>query len=476
MAESDDDLCDLYVARERFVDRALDPNDPAIFFMGAKGVGKSAVLQMVRIEKASDSSRVINISPDDLAFSALSNIEPSTPILSNAKDHQWLFKSLWDYVLSVEVLSREYGKQDGWRVYLDSMIARILGGKEQDDAKRLLRISLGADGSPQTLTQRMIDLIKEVHIEAGPISVSMGRKGPDKTGQLKLLSQINSVAKGIGALLEHEYCVLIDDLDLHWVDAPVQNEFIAALFTSLRKMNSPPRLRFLVAMREDIYSRLPVVDKDKVRDAICQITWNKATIKKMIEKRVCYTLNCNMTDIWGNLFPSNGFETMWAATSGRPRELIGLSGLTIETARSNSHTCVADGDMVEAQRLFSTQRIRELASQHRHDYPGLDQLVFRFAGWPKEFHCSKLEEFAENVWVDVDDRKPIASQYSWAGGYATRGGELAEILLRVGVLLIKASRTSRPQPLHQHHPVNLHEDSWFAIHPMYQAGLDLVGD
>jgi hypothetical protein len=286
IAEHDDDLDELYVARDRFVDRALDANDPAIFFLGPKGVGKSAILQMVRIERASDAPRLINISPDDLAFSALANIEPSTPILSTPTQHQWLFKSLWDYVLSAEVLSREYGKQDGWRSALDNIMKRILGGKERDEAKRLLRISLGADGAPQTLTQRMIDLIKEVEVKVGPVSLEMRRGGGSKSGQLKLLSQINSVAKEIPSLLRHQYYVLIDDLDLHWVNAPVQNEFLAALFTSLRKMNHPQCLRFLVAMRDDIYSQLPVVDKDKVNDAISQVRWDKTTVKRMIGKRI----------------------------------------------------------------------------------------------------------------------------------------------------------------------------------------------
>src|SRR4051794_34081209 len=81
VAEHDGSLMLYYVARERFVDRALDFNDPVMFFVGPKGAGKSAVLQMVRLINAEDPSVIVNISPDDLAFSSLANVQATTPIM-----------------------------------------------------------------------------------------------------------------------------------------------------------------------------------------------------------------------------------------------------------------------------------------------------------------------------------------------------------------------------------------------------------
>jgi hypothetical protein len=97
VAEQDSELQDYYVDPDRYVARALDFNDSAVFFVGPKGAGKSAILQMVRLSRAADEGRIINISPDDLAFSALANVSATTPILSEVAKHQWLFKSLWDY-------------------------------------------------------------------------------------------------------------------------------------------------------------------------------------------------------------------------------------------------------------------------------------------------------------------------------------------------------------------------------------------
>ena len=92
VAEEDNRLQDYYVQAERYVHKALSVSDPVVFYMGPKGVGKSAILQMVRLAKKHDARRVIEISPDDLAFSSLANIDLDTPILASAATTQWLFQ------------------------------------------------------------------------------------------------------------------------------------------------------------------------------------------------------------------------------------------------------------------------------------------------------------------------------------------------------------------------------------------------
>src|SRR5260370_649016 len=80
VAEQDPELQDYYVDPDRYVARAVDFNDSAVFFIGPKGAGKSAILQMVRLIRKPDEARIINLSPDDLAFSALANVSATTPI------------------------------------------------------------------------------------------------------------------------------------------------------------------------------------------------------------------------------------------------------------------------------------------------------------------------------------------------------------------------------------------------------------
>ena len=469
VAEEDPHLADFYVGRERYLDRALDKEDPAVFFMGAKGVGKSAVLQMVRSERQSDVRRLIEIAPDDLAFSALANVEASTPLLREAEHNQWLFKSLWDYILSVEVLKRE--PRD-----LSSMIAGIFGGKPYKAARELLQISVSDDGSKRNLIERLLQLVREVELSgtSGDTTLSgkitLGDSSARPGQQLHLLSQVNQVAKSLPTLLKHDYYVLIDDLDLHWTDRPLQNSCIAALFTSLRQLNRPPHLKFVVALRDDIYRRLPITDKDKTRGSICNMEWDESSVKQMLEVRVATVLSCARADVWSRVFPKRAFHSWWSVTNGLPRELIRMMALSIEEAHRRGHTRVDDGDLRAAILKFSEERIQDLASEHRHDYPGLDDLLRKFAGWPKEFNVSKLKDFAAQLWIDVEDRK---ARFSWAAGCAEDPRTLAKHLLTSGALLLKASRTARARRFNP--SLDLPDDFWLAIHPMYAPALGLVG-
>src|SRR5947209_9388579 len=101
VAEEDQYLREYYVDPERYVTRADNVDDPAVFFVGPKGSGKSAILQMVRLMHAAESAHLINLSPDDLAFSALTNVQATTPLVQDTDRYKWTFKSLWDYVLTL---------------------------------------------------------------------------------------------------------------------------------------------------------------------------------------------------------------------------------------------------------------------------------------------------------------------------------------------------------------------------------------
>jgi hypothetical protein len=467
-AEKDDSLAQYYIHPEKYLARALNIADPAIVFIGPKGIGKSAILQMIRLTKESEQKRILDIAPDDLAFSALANVDVETPLLRDAGKNQWLFKSLWDYVLSVELLRQEYRDED-----LVSKAMSYFRSADEKAAKRLLKLTLGDDGKPQSFTQKIIDLVNEVEIAAKTDSVavsgSLKLDKVTKTGQLPLLSVVNSVARTLAKQLKHPYYVLIDDLDLHWSDTPTQQAFVAALFLSVRSMSAPPNLKFVVAMRDDIYNRLPLEDKDKSRDNVCRVKWDKDSVKDMLDKRIRVRLGTKAEEIWSRLFEGSAFEVLWKHTTGRPRELIRVASLCLEEARDQGHESVEESDLHVGLHNFSEERIGDLASECRHDYPGLDRLLRRLKGFPKEFGIGKLSELAYQVAVDACE--PIGAHYSWAGGYADNPEGLARILCVSGVLLYKPSRTAIPERFDPSEPLPIGDDTWFAVNSMYQPYL-----
>ena len=168
-AEKDKELSTYYVGRDRYLDRALDMDDPASIFIGPKGVGKSAILEMVRVEKRSDANRVIDIQPDDLAFHSLANIAATTPLLEEEGKNQALFKSLWDYVLITEIAKREYKTTNG---LLQALSKFFTASADQRSLQRILKKTFDDEGVATTFTQRMLTLVKEVELEAGAEGMS----------------------------------------------------------------------------------------------------------------------------------------------------------------------------------------------------------------------------------------------------------------------------------------------------------------
>ncbi len=231
VAEKDDLLSQYYVGEDTYVSAALNREDQTTFFIGPKGVGKSAILQMVRLREASsgNSARLIDVSPDDLAFNALVNITSRTPLLTHPGQNTWLFTSLWDYVLSVEVIRREHASATGLATFLNL----LFGGKHEREQRQLLHASVSDDGHVMTMTDKMLALIKEIELEGeyGGVSVKgrveLGNDANKRGTDLQLLALVNSVARQLPKELKHDYFILIDDLDLHWTGSDVQNAFLA---------------------------------------------------------------------------------------------------------------------------------------------------------------------------------------------------------------------------------------------------------
>ena len=106
-------------------------------------------------------------------------------------------------------------------------------------------------------------------------------------------------------------------------------------------------------------------------------------------------------------------------------------------------------------------------------FPGFNIFLRCFSGFPKEFPFPKFKDAVETAYLKSLDEK--ASRYRWVGGYTENYLELVCVMLENGILLYKRSRTDPAMG----YEANLHDFSigepWLAFHPMYSAGLGLVG-
>lgn len=475
-AENDKQLDKYYVGRDQYLVRALDFDDPICVFVGPKGVGKSAVLQMVRLTKAADANRIIDVRPDDLAFHSLSNIARSTPILEDAGRNQHLFKSLWDYVLAIEIAHREYKQQHIILKWLQDFLTTDYNKKQ---VQRLLKKTFDDTGSEVTLSSKIVALVEEIELSFssgemdGAAAVKLNKDPQTWSTQLSLLSLINDAAKALTRpdFLKNEYHILIDDLDLHWHGTTIQNAFIGSLFLSLRRLNNSPKLKFCVSLRDNIFEAIPIVDKDKIRDSVCRVEWEANAVKEMLNSRIINSIPSAKNRIWGELFPPNAFSILFSHTNGMPREMIRLTSLALSIAKQNGNSSVSASDMNKAFRDFAEERISDSASVYQQKYPALDRLYRRFRGKDREFNTEILREIAFDV-AEESERGVTGNHDVWVAGYLDNPLGLARILLETGFLLFKSDRKAEPRPFDPDMD-RLDENSFFAIHRMYAP--DVVG-
>ena len=470
VAEMDSDLSQYYFGRDRYVSRALRPDDPATVFIGPKGVGKSAILQMVRLdrENAADLGRVITVSPDDLTFPTVAALETEAPWIRAEKRQQWLFTELWSFVLLYQVLRREFHNRQGVSGFFKSLFR---AKKEDRQVQKL--IELGEQAGSQKLGSAVLGMIS--HIRVGGVELGIREASATATNnEYSVLSLVNSVANEIKRReLSHTYYILIDDLDLHWTNDLLQNEFLGGLLLAIRKLSRSDHIKLLASLRDYIFSQIPLEDKDKYRDAVVTVLWDRDDIEQMVAKRLSFHFTCDAKDVWTKVFPESAADKLWRHTTGMPRECIRLAYLAIENATRSGHSRIDENSLRDAIGQFASEKIEDLESTYRHHYPDLGRITGRFRGGPREFSIERIREIAFGIADSYESDRHAYSKLEWATGFFDEPALLAQILAEVGFLQVKENRKAPARTLPENEVDSITDACWFAVHPMYAPALAL---
>jgi hypothetical protein len=358
----------------------------------------------------------------------------------------------------------------------------LFRGEERRYADKLLSKSFDDAGKERGgFTETMLQLINEIELklQAEGVSGAASVKVAAPTGSahsLQTLSLVEKVAKGLPGLLQSEYYVLIDDLDLHWSNDPVQNSMISALFSAMAKLNRHRRIKFVVAIREDIYRQLPIEDKDKSRDWIVDVGWDKASLREMVERRMYVLHNVQSTHLWGHLLPQGALDAFLEFGVPRPRAVLRQVQLSIQAACDKGHDTVQEEDLVEGIRKASVEKLDELDAEVRGRYPGIGWMVKHFFGARREFSIKELQDVAETIYLKIEEGGgDVPAEVAWAGGVCEKTRDFAYCLMDAGFLLVKTSRIARPQELLERQAIENLPDPWFAIRPVYCPALQVVG-
>lgn len=437
--------------------------------IGGRGIGKSAIFQMLACRERDAGSFVIELAPEDYSYELLTQSMASQSSGSWAK--HGAYAAAWKYLIYVLIMKEITAR----RVHLpkgtgDQIYKYIRDNHVNHRASRLTAL---------------VSYLKRMEgIKIGPYEAVVRARELEKLYKLEeihhLLPALREVAES------RRVIVLVDELDRGWDSSEDARAFVAGLFQACISVNAlHDNLRVYISLRQELYEEIPELydDAQKYRDLIETVRWSSGSLLTLIANRIRHSLPALASHddqaCWDALFASTSgrrsFPYMIDRTLYRPREIIQFCVQALEHARdAGIPVPLSPAAVRDAEHLYSRERARDIAAEYRFQYPGLLGVMEAFRGRGSiitrdDLELACLELITREVptrdtkpWLD-DCTPESLTDILWATGF---------LRAEIPQASVSARATSFLGP-HQgaHHTVTAARR--FQIHPMFWAHLGI---
>jgi hypothetical protein len=437
--------------------------------IGGRGIGKSAMFQILARRERDNGSYVIELSPEDYSYELLTQTMASEARGSWAK--HGAYAAAWKYLIYVLIM--------------------------KEISIRRIRLGMGAGGQiykyirdhhanqQASKLAALVSYLKRMEgFKIGRYEASVRARELEKLYKLEEINHLLPALKEVAH--RRRVIVLVDELDRGWDSSEDARAFVAGLFQACISVNSlHENLRVYMSLRRELYEEIPELyeDAQKYRDLIETIRWNSTSLLKLIANRIRHSLPAladhNDQACWDALFstaPGGGsFRYMIDRTLYRPREIIQFCTLALECARDSQATVpLRHAAVREAEYPYSRERTRDIAAEYRFQYPGLLSILEAFRGKKSIFSRDDIELLCLEL---ITRELPT---YGTAGWLDACGPEsLVEILWNTGFLRAEARQDIRHRQINAASYFGPHQASQqtvvaaqhFQVHPMFWAYL-----
>ena len=433
-ALQDTELLNYFIPTKEFRD-ALEGQ--RTIFIGRRGSGKSANFQGIRAE-ISGRPNIINIeiTPDDFQLERISDFLDHEIDLHNP---QLIFQSIWNHVLTTEILKSLEEKTDHLYYSPDDSNRNRLR-QIFDDSRDNLEMDFGS---------RVVSALREVLISDPSMSpIEIQRNAEEAIKSLRnydLGSRLRAFARREGIT----FFIIADDLDKFWRPNTKQSiELLIGLIAEVSKMQQyfQECLKIVLFFREGIYDVLTIYDEDLSKRDIVRIEWTSANLRHLVAERLATKANMDDLDddeIWSAIFPEQvdgvpASDYILTRSLPRPRDVLNLCQKAIDQAQRNGHSHVTVEDILDGERSFSEALFYSVTSEFNGMYPDLGEVLSEFIGAPEKMAWSEFEERADRT---IRSNEAILA--SWVGGEHPNPHFLAEVLFRIGLVGLSREWDSR---------------------------------
>jgi hypothetical protein len=451
-------------------------NRTKTIILGNRGVGKSAIFQVVAQEARKRNAIAIELAPEDYSYELLRTA------LAEEAEGSWAkmgaFAVAWKYLIYVLVM-QELVSRSGGRPRKGPMAKITSYIRDNHPTSGLSKLSA------------LIGYLKRVEgVKIGPIEAGLKTRELEK---LYKLEEIQDLLPALAKILERqEVLVFVDELDRGWDAKENAQAFVAGLFQACLTINNvSPNLTVYMSLRQELYDNIPALyeDAQKYRDLIETVSWNEAGLREMLAARLRYSIpelrEMSDQECWNSVFSetlsyrqNKSFNYMVDRTLYRPRELIQFSAQTIEAGVKLQTPPPLDYAVIsQAELAYSEDRAKDIAAEFRFQYPGLLSLFEIFRGRVHTYDRDTLQYLC--LELITGDAATAPEAYTWIQAHDP--DSLIDVLWRIGFLRaqavggVKAQRRSGSSYMgpHQASNLSLMNTSRFQVHPMFRSFLGL---
>ena len=431
-ALQDNDLLRYFVQTKEFED-AIEGRRS--IFIGRRGSGKSANFQAIRAEITGHPKTVnVEILPDDF------QLEQITSVLSkatNLPDPRLTFQSIWNYVLTTEILKALAEKTDRLFYSADDVSRNNLRNIYKSEYDKLaMDFGSRAVFALEKLIPKDHDMSEE---ERGHYAEEALKSLRD----YHLGRQLKDFAKDEGIT----FFIVADDLDKHWRANTLQSiGLLLGLVAEVARMQKffGPYLKIAMFLREDIYDVLARYDDDLPKRDILRMEWTSSNLHHLVAARLARRSN-GQTDeeIWSAIFPDpvsnvDASEYILNKSLPRPRDVLNFCQKAIDHAQRNGHMHVTEQDILDGEKSFSEELFSSVSSEFRGLFPKLEEILIEFAGVSEKITWNNFEHIARKAIQENGE-----TMAKWVDGEEMTSQSLAEVLFRIGLIGLSREWASR---------------------------------
>lgn len=472
-AERDKALDSYFVESDTF--RRVQEGAKTII-LGNRGAGKSAILQILAARAKDSGHHVIELAPEDYSYDLLRSSMLAENEGSWAK--MGAYAAAWKYLLYILTMKA-----------VSSKTVTSRKGPAGRDIYKYIRDN--HRDSDMSKLSTLISYLKRLEgVKIGSYEVGLRTRELERLYKLEEISEL--LPKLAKVLRNQRVVILVDELDKGWDASEDAQSFVAGLFQACITVNRlSPSLRVYMSLRQELYDNIPAIydDAQKYRDIVETISWSSGGLLSLMAKRIRYSLpglhGATDEEAWNAVFAetldyrrNRSFNYVIDRTLHRPREIIELCSSCIEHAVGHEIMPPLNyATITDAEKFYSENRTKDIASEYRFQYPGLLSVFEFFRGKYYRFTREELEYSCLDI-IGSETTVDSAAQ-QWLANLEVES--LIDILWKVGFLHARVvggvrghrrSGSSYAGP-HQIPNLTLANIQTFQIHPMFRSYLGL---